>query len=237
MNFQGPFVDSKYEAFNSIVTTLLIPTEADHETVDLAKPTLFSPETTPLTKSTLFSSETADLTKPTLLLTPDSSTISKPLDAAASDHSLCGIPLYADPEAADNWKSLFTDAEIAVNWKSLFTDPLLVTNPPQEPDPLNTLALRVQPQEPPSLKRKPSHPDPDHKNDSSDTADTVTVKRARNTEAARRSRARKLERMTQLEHKVDELLVVQNELQQRNFMLRQENARLKAQLNSDYVKP
>ncbi|CEP60398.1 amino acid starvation-responsive transcription factor GCN4 LALA0_S01e09846g [Lachancea lanzarotensis] len=36
--------------------------------------------------------------------------------------------------------------------------------------------------------------------------DPVTVKRARNTEAARRSRARKMQRMSQLEDKVEELL-------------------------------
>lgn len=39
-----------------------------------------------------------------------------------------------------------------------------------------------------------------------DGQDSVAVKRARNTEAARRSRARKMERMSQLEQKVSELL-------------------------------
>lgn len=43
--------------------------------------------------------------------------------------------------------------------------------------------------------------------------DTVAVKRARNTEAARRSRARKMERMTQLEQKVSELLTRNAELE------------------------
>lgn len=47
-------------------------------------------------------------------------------------------------------------------------------------------------------------------------ADTVTVKRARNTAAARRSRARKLERMTQLEAKVQELLEMNEALQGEN---------------------
>lgn len=233
MNFQDLFFDSKSEIFGPDITSLLTPIEAclplsqvapDAETAALTKSTLFSSETADLTKTTLFSPETAPLTKPTLLLTPDSITVSKPLDAAASDPLLCGIPLYADAEDTDNWKSLFTDT-------------FLVTHPPQEPEPLNTSAIHVQPQEPSSLKRKPSHPDFCHKNDSSDTADTVFVKRARNTEAARRSRARKLERMTQLEHKVDELLAVQNALQQHNLRLRQENARLKAQLHNDYVKP
>lgn len=42
--------------------------------------------------------------------------------------------------------------------------------------------------------------------------DPVSVKRARNTEAARRSRARKMERMGQLEQKVEELLGSREEL-------------------------
>jgi general control protein GCN4 len=54
-----------------------------------------------------------------------------------------------------------------------------------------------------------------------DHADAVTVKRARNTEAARRSRARKMERMVQLEDRVEELL-------EKNSQLEKEIARLKA---------
>jgi general control protein GCN4 len=50
--------------------------------------------------------------------------------------------------------------------------------------------------------------------------DCVAVKRARNTEAARRSRARKMERMVQLEEKVDQLV-------SENSQLRLEVARLK----------
>lgn len=53
-----------------------------------------------------------------------------------------------------------------------------------------------------------------------DSGDCVAVKRARNTEAARRSRARKMERMVQLEGKVDQLV-------SENTKLRQEIARLK----------
>lgn len=53
--------------------------------------------------------------------------------------------------------------------------------------------------------------------------DSVSLRRARNTEAARRSRARKLERMIQLEEKVDELL-------RQNSELENEVARLKALL-------
>ncbi|GME83381.1 unnamed protein product [Ambrosiozyma monospora] len=43
-------------------------------------------------------------------------------------------------------------------------------------------------------------------------SDASSLKRARNTEAARRSRARKLERMTQLEGKCEELMKENNEL-------------------------
>lgn len=45
-----------------------------------------------------------------------------------------------------------------------------------------------------------------------DNGDPVAMKRARNTEAARRSRARKMERMSQLEEKVDELMQEKHEL-------------------------
>lgn len=51
--------------------------------------------------------------------------------------------------------------------------------------------------------------------------DPVSMKRARNTEAARRSRARKLERMTQLEEKVEELLSRNEELEKMNRLLEQ----------------
>ncbi|EDO15568.1 hypothetical protein Kpol_487p1 [Vanderwaltozyma polyspora DSM 70294] len=54
--------------------------------------------------------------------------------------------------------------------------------------------------------------------------DPVSVKRARNTEAARRSRARKVQRMNQLEDRVEELLL-------RNSELEQEVERLKGLLN------
>ncbi|AET39536.1 amino acid starvation-responsive transcription factor GCN4 Ecym_4497 [Eremothecium cymbalariae DBVPG len=55
--------------------------------------------------------------------------------------------------------------------------------------------------------------------------DPVALKRARNTEAARRSRARKLERMNQLEERVEELL-------QRNIQLEDEVGRLKELLKN-----
>ncbi|KAG0671650.1 hypothetical protein C6P45_000142 [Maudiozyma exigua] len=54
--------------------------------------------------------------------------------------------------------------------------------------------------------------------------DPVAMKRARNTEAARRSRARKLQRMNQLEDRVEALLSRNNELEN-------EVARLKSLLN------
>lgn len=56
-----------------------------------------------------------------------------------------------------------------------------------------------------------------------DSDDPVVQKRARNTEAARRSRARKMQRMNQLENKVDAL-------KQENTALQQEVRRLKALL-------
>ncbi|KAG7193434.1 uncharacterized protein KQ657_000852 [Scheffersomyces spartinae] len=46
-----------------------------------------------------------------------------------------------------------------------------------------------------------------------DSADPIAVKRARNTEAARRSRARKMERMSQLEVRVEELISEKEDLQ------------------------
>lgn len=56
-----------------------------------------------------------------------------------------------------------------------------------------------------------------------ESSDPLAVKRAKNTEAARRSRARKLQRMNQLEDKVEELL-------KRNSDLENEVARLRALL-------
>ncbi|SCU94569.1 LAME_0F07976g1_1 [Lachancea meyersii CBS 8951] len=50
--------------------------------------------------------------------------------------------------------------------------------------------------------------------------DPVALKRAKNTEAARRSRARKLQRMSQLEIKVEELLKKNTELEQEVATLR-----------------
>lgn len=58
--------------------------------------------------------------------------------------------------------------------------------------------------------------------------DSVLVKRARNTAAARRSRARKLERMTQLEAKVEELLAQNKDLQSENKKLKTAIDELKA---------
>lgn len=57
--------------------------------------------------------------------------------------------------------------------------------------------------------------------------DSVLVKRARNTAAARRSRARKLERMTQLEAKVEELISQKNTLLSENKKLKSDMAELR----------
>lgn len=53
-----------------------------------------------------------------------------------------------------------------------------------------------------------------------DNSDPVAAKRARNTEAARRSRARKMERMYQLEEKVDDLVSRNKELEAEVLRLR-----------------
>lgn len=63
-----------------------------------------------------------------------------------------------------------------------------------------------------------------------ENGDPVAMKRARNTEAARRSRARKMERMSQLETKVDELVQDKNELMDEVSRLK----RLLAQNNIAY---
>lgn len=54
-----------------------------------------------------------------------------------------------------------------------------------------------------------------------DNADPVAMKRAKNTEAARRSRARKMERMSQLEFKVEELLEDKSKLENEVIRLRE----------------
>lgn len=54
-----------------------------------------------------------------------------------------------------------------------------------------------------------------------ESGDPIAMKRARNTEAARRSRARKMERMSQLEEKVEDLLQDKSELQDEVARLRE----------------
>lgn len=54
-----------------------------------------------------------------------------------------------------------------------------------------------------------------------ETSDPIAMKRARNTEAARRSRARKMERMGQLEEKVEELIQDKTSLQDEVSRLRE----------------
>lgn len=219
------------------------------------------------------------------MLTPDSSTISKPLDAAATDLMMCGSPLFAVDvnEDASTWTSLFDTADdmsttATSESKDLaqsasLSDDLLdslgfafpdiqqvshtVPEVKVKSEPISPLMDSVDfpstPGSPTSLKRKRDSSESvpaDYKKDSlgitvynrkprsqplapvvvDHSADVVTVKRARNTEAARRSRARKLERMTQLEQKVEELIAFQKELQESNAALVQENMQLKSQL-------
>ncbi|RLV90626.1 General control protein GCN4 [Spathaspora sp. JA1] len=54
-----------------------------------------------------------------------------------------------------------------------------------------------------------------------DSADPVSLKRAKNTEAARRSRARKMERMTQLESRVEELIDEKSDMEREVLRLRE----------------
>lgn len=54
-----------------------------------------------------------------------------------------------------------------------------------------------------------------------DTSDPVLLKRARNTEAARRSRARKMERMSQLEDKVESLITDKTNLENEVMRLKE----------------
>lgn len=243
------------------------------------------------------------------LLTPNSSVISKPLEAAANDYLMCGAPLIASEvdDNADNWGSLFLeDAFVEPKKPASSSSPIpTVSSEPVDQisilesfgfsfadDPaasIPTAASKVStvpctPQiksENTEIKSEPISPaissldfstftspstsaskslkrkrqtseslESEYKKDSlgitiynrkprsqplppvvvDQTADTVAVKRARNTEAARRSRARKLERMTQLEMKIEELLSFQKELQESNAALEQENLRLKTQL-------
>ena len=57
-----------------------------------------------------------------------------------------------------------------------------------------------------------------------DIKDAVALKRAKNTEAARRSRARKMERMNQLEEKVENLInekeILQNQVEKLQELLK-----------------
>lgn len=243
------------------------------------------------------------------LLTPDSTTVSKPLDASAVDFVMCGSPLIAaeTDEDVNSWTSLFPDDVFATasnepesNSKKFVAPQADLSSNGQKSidqlDILNSLALfpdmqqgtpntttssipqikteevQIKHESIPSptipcsdlsldsskslkRKRQPSESlSPDcseaYKKDSlgitiynrkprsqplapvvvEQSSDTVAVKRARNTEAARRSRARKLERMTQLESKVEELIAFQKQLQDNNTALQQENLKLKAQL-------
>lgn len=125
------------------------------------------------------------------------------------------------------------------------SSPSLPTKTEKSPSPKQTNSNKRK-------RREESSPGPDYKKDSlgitiynrkprsqplapvviDEDEDSVTVKRARNTEAARRSRARKLERMTQLEEKVAELIALNSELQKKNEVLESENGQLRSKLDS-----
>lgn len=191
------------------------------------------------------------------LLTPMSSTSSAELDLSTTisdDLIFGGSPLFDDAELDDpnTWESLFNDVAEPAELKtehlsglhlpptSEFSSPIL-EEISLKPEVITPVSSEV------SLKRKRSESS-DYKKDAlgitaynrkprsaplvpieeEDTSgDTVQAKRARNTAAARRSRARKMERMTQLEEKVEELVSMNKSLESENSELRSEMSALR----------
>lgn len=164
-----------------------------------------------------------------------------------------GSPLFENAEAEDSstWESLFHDvtpetsdiAAAAAAAAQVYSGGAIVPDHPQENEP-----------KPQKRKRQPAAADDsgsggEYKKDSlgitaynrkprstplspilvdEETGDSVQVKRARNTAAARRSRARKLERMTQLEAKVEELLAQNARLETENKQLKRDMDNLRS---------
>ena len=162
----------------------------------------------------------------------------------------------AEIEDSNSWESLFNDVAPdhppAKESTLLTTDPSftpVIKDEPSSPAPLTSDSSESK-----SLKRKrqtsvdSSASSNDYKKDAlgitaynrkprsiplspivvdESAGDSVLVKRARNTAAARRSRARKLERMTQLEAKVEELISQNNSLLSENKKLKSDMAELR----------
>jgi general control protein GCN4 len=164
-------------------------------------------------------------------------------------------PLFDDVEIGDSnsWESLFQDTpameqqelKVKVEAEILSVDSPAVIDSPIAST-FASPAMSTVPLDISSQKRKRSEsPLVNEKKDSlgitvynrkprsqplqpivvSEDADGVSVKRARNTEAARRSRARKLERMSQLEERVEQLIARNAELEAEVARLRKESAK------------
>lgn len=199
------------------------------------------------------SAQHTDMASLEVLLTPMSSTISPQellggMTIEGSDHLMFGgTPLFesAEIEDSNSWESLFKDvaSEEADEPQSpaIKAEPLSPSPSPSDlPESQKNLKRKRQSSTDDSTgeykkdalgitayNRKPrSTPLSPIVVDESG-GDTVLVKRARNTAAARRSRARKLERMTQLEAKVEELIAMNNSLQSQNSQLKSDMAELR----------
>lgn len=159
-------------------------------------------------------------------LTPSMGTVS-PMQLHSSivesifSPSIAGTsPMFEETELdSENWSSLFEPSELEMPKPKIKMEssPMVISKrsaSEAELEPVDHLGVT-------SYKRKErTQPLEEIVIDS---ADPVASKRARNTEAARRSRARKMERMSQLEDKVEAL-------QDEKESLQQEVARLKAML-------
>lgn len=189
-----------------------------------------------------------DFTSPLeALLTPVSSVISPELELNASksdDLLFGGSPLFDEIDDPNTWESLFNDVgkpepvkeqeptQLQLPTKD-FVKPEILSPAPSVASASTAVAGTKRKRELESTSeykkdslgitaynRKPrSAPLAPIVIDEAD-GDSVDAKRARNTAAARRSRARKLERMTQLEEKVQELLALNSALQTENSELR-----------------
>lgn len=188
------------------------------------------------------------------LLTPLSSTISPQELLGGADipgngkFMFGGSPLFEDAEIDDSnqWESLFTDLPESNN-DTAAASTLTIKAEPVSPkfelaeviDDFKTLKRKRQTSVDSigeykkdalgitAYNRKPRSTPLSPIVVDECTGDVVTVKRARNTAAARRSRARKLERMTQLEAKVEELISQNSSLQSQNTQLKTDMAELR----------
>jgi general control protein GCN4 len=133
-------------------------------------------------------------------------------------------PMFEETELdSKDWKSLFEPSELEIPQPvedSVESSPLMYDEPVQgtkrsaseaDLDPLDHLGVTAYNRKQRAIPLTPII---------IDNGDPVAAKRARNTEAARRSRARKMERMNQLEDKVEELKFKNDELEKEVLRLR-----------------